>query len=72
MDRFEEIKERAKYNYDTDIEDRDWMIAEISKKNINDWTQYHADTESTLKSMRDCLKDREHIIEQLIADNVEL
>jgi hypothetical protein len=39
---------------------------------MNQWTKYHADTESTLQAMRDCLKDREHIIEQLIADNVEL
>jgi Trp operon repressor len=39
---------------------------------MNDWVKYHAETESTLQAMRDCLKDREHIIEQLIADNVEL
>jgi Trp operon repressor len=39
---------------------------------MNDWVKYHAETESTLKAMRDCLKDREQIIEQLIADNVEL
>jgi hypothetical protein len=39
---------------------------------MNDWVKYHTDTESTLKAMRDCLKDREQIIEELIADNVEL
>jgi hypothetical protein len=39
---------------------------------MNDWVKYHADTESTLQAMRDCLKDREQIIEQLIKDNVEL
>jgi hypothetical protein len=39
---------------------------------MNQWTQYHADTESTLQAMRDCLKDREQIIEELIKDNVEL
>jgi hypothetical protein len=39
---------------------------------MNDWITKWEEMQSTLQAMRDCLKDREHIIEQLIADNVEL
>jgi hypothetical protein len=32
MTRLEEIKDRAKYNDDTDMEDRDWLIAALAEK----------------------------------------
>lgn len=31
MARIDDIKDRARYSYSTDIEDRDWMIAEIER-----------------------------------------
>jgi hypothetical protein len=39
---------------------------------MNQWTEYHANTQSTLQAMRDCLKDREGLIDSLLADNLEL
>jgi Trp operon repressor len=39
---------------------------------MNDWITKWEEMQGTLQAMRDCLKDREQIIEELIKDNVEL